>query len=195
MVLNDERSAGDEQTSSSVSLGARLKGIRTALGLGVREAARLASLSPSMLSKVERDLAQLSLASLVRLAKSYGVKVGDLMDTDDSLVRLFRGRERVKKTTLMGNAKAALLLSGASSALQVNIFYIPPGSESGEPYSHEGEEIAYVIKGRIDLMVDGESHALEAGDVLYYPSTRLHGWANRSESMAEVLWVTAKGRF
>lgn len=192
---NDERSAGDKQTVSSTSLGARLKRARMALGLGVREAAKLASLSPSMLSKVERDLAQLSLASLLRLAKAYGIKVGDLMDTEDSPVRLFRGRERVTKTTVIGDAKAALLLSGASSAMQVNIFDIPPGGESGGPYSHEGEELAYVIKGEVELVVDGESYVLEAGDLLYYPSTRPHGWVNRSESVAEVLWVTAKGRF
>lgn len=148
-----------------------------------------------MLSKVERDLAQLSVASLMRLAKAYGIKVGDLMDTDDSPVRIFRGRDRVSNTTLIGESKVAWLLSGATSAMEVDVFYIPPGDESGAPYSHEGEEIAYVIKGQIELIVDGESYALESGDVLYYPSTKPHGWVNRSEETAEILWVTAGGRF
>ncbi len=192
---NRDHKGKAEVNPDKLELGPKLRAIRFSLGLSVREAAGAASLSPSMLSKVERGLAQLSLPTLLRLSKAYGVKVGDLVGSGEGAVRVFRARERVAGTTLTGETKAAWLLSGASTALQVNVFYIPPNGESGEPYSHEGEEIAYVVRGQVDLMVDGDSYSLQAGDLLYYPSTKAHGWANHSDSDAEVLWVTAKGRF
>lgn len=194
-MSNRNGTNGNGISGDALDLGIKLRSIRSRLGLSVREAAQLASLSPSMLSKVERGLAQLSLSALIRLSKAYGVKVGDLIDTGDGSVRAFRARERVARTTLRGGTQVAWILSGASTALQVDILYISPGGESGEPYLHEGEEIAYVIKGRIELMVDGEPYLLEAGDLLYYPSTKPHGWRNPSDSTAEILWVTAKGRF
>lgn len=175
-------------------LGLKLRAIRTRLGLSVRKAAQLASLSPSMLSKVEGGLAHLSLAALVRLSGVYGVKIGDLVDVGDGPVRVFRARDRAARTTFMGDTRAAWLLSGAASALEVDIMYISPGGESGGPYSHDGEEVAYVVRGEIELAVDGESYLLEAGDLMYFPSTKPHAWSNKFNSTTEILWVTTKGR-
>ena len=43
--------------------------IREARGLGLRETARLASIQPAQLSRVERGMANLSVASMLRLAR------------------------------------------------------------------------------------------------------------------------------
>jgi transcriptional regulator with XRE-family HTH domain len=51
-----------------------LRTVREAQGLGLREAARLASINEAHLSRVERGEAMLSLEALLRLARVLGLR-------------------------------------------------------------------------------------------------------------------------
>lgn len=62
-----------------------LRAAREARGLGLRETARLAEIDPTHLSKAERGIAGLSVASLARLAKVLRLKV-KLADLEKLLV-------------------------------------------------------------------------------------------------------------
>lgn len=42
-------------------------------------------------------------------------------------------------------------------------------------HSHPHEQIVNVLEGKYELVVDGVSHVLEAGDVLVVPGGALHG--------------------
>jgi DNA-binding transcriptional MerR regulator len=62
-------------------LGPRLRRIREGQGLGLVEAARRAGLSPGFLSLVERSHANASVATLQRLAASYGTTIMELLQS------------------------------------------------------------------------------------------------------------------
>ena len=40
--------------------------------------------------------------------------------------------------------------------------------------THEGEELLYVLEGRVELLYGKESYVLEAGDSIYYDSVVPH---------------------
>lgn len=77
------------------SLGARIRGARLAKGLGVRELARLADCSASLVSQIERGRANPSVSTLYALSDALGISVASLFeaplgaeDADASVVNL-----------------------------------------------------------------------------------------------------------
>lgn len=66
-----------------------------------------------------------------------------------------------------------------------------PGSGSRGQYSHGlgGEEFGYVISGQLYLIIEDKEYILEDGDSFYFKSTKPHGYTNKSDRVAEVMWV------
>lgn len=42
------------------------------------------------------------------------------------------------------------------------------GGDKPEPYAHEGEEYGIVIRGRIEVFVDGSTYVLGPGDSIFF---------------------------
>jgi quercetin dioxygenase-like cupin family protein len=65
-----------------------------------------------------------------------------------------------------------------------------PGASSGaSPYTHDGEEAGVVIRGKLELWVDGKIFLLKAGDSFGFPSTLRHRYRNPDTEEAEVIWA------
>jgi quercetin dioxygenase-like cupin family protein len=56
---------------------------------------------------------------------------------------------------------------------------IEAGAELPE-HSHPHEQIVNMLEGTYELVVDGESHVLNAGDVLVIPGDAVHGGGART---------------
>ncbi|MGB9617496.1 MAG: cupin domain-containing protein, partial [Desulfomonilaceae bacterium] len=56
-------------------------------------------------------------------------------------------------------------------------------------YSHPGEEFGLVLKGSLELTVDGVKYLLREGDCFYFHSTRSHRFRNNADRETQVLWV------
>jgi transcriptional regulator with XRE-family HTH domain/quercetin dioxygenase-like cupin family protein len=72
----------DIETSDMDLLGARLKEIRLRSGLSLRELARRAGVSPSLVSQVENAKSRPSVSTLYSLSRSLNVSVDELFDAD-----------------------------------------------------------------------------------------------------------------
>jgi len=67
---------------------------------------------------------------------------------------------------------------------------LEPGASSEGSYSHDGEELIYVLDGCVDFYLDeSEHHHMEAGDCLYFSSVQLHRWVNDGTTRTSLLWV------
>src|ERR1700722_12092588 len=64
-------------------LGGRLRRVRTARGLSVRELARRAGCSASLLSQVERGVTAPSAGVVYALANQLGISIDSLFSSDD----------------------------------------------------------------------------------------------------------------
>ena len=62
-------------------IGAQLRAARLAARMTMAEVAEQAGLTKGFVSKLERDLANVSVASLIRLCDALGVSVGSLFQT------------------------------------------------------------------------------------------------------------------
>ena len=71
----------------------------------------------------------------------------------------------------------------------------PPGSESGPPFSHEGEDGVVVLRGELDVEVGSLWHLLKAGDSIYFSAGLSHRWRNPGRETAEAIWLSTPPSF
>jgi quercetin dioxygenase-like cupin family protein len=74
---------------------------------------------------------------------------------------------------------------GGREAIQVKVDFGP--QVAFPKHSHPGVEIAYVLEGAIEYVVDGKPVILEAGQSLYIPAGAVHSARNLGNSLASEL--------
>jgi DNA-binding transcriptional MerR regulator/quercetin dioxygenase-like cupin family protein len=176
-------------------LGPKLRKLRVRRGLGVVAAARHAKISPGFLSAIENAHSNASVATLQRLAATYGTTVVELFDQKPRARRRLVGpRERRVLQTPSG-VRMEMLAEGTTS-LQCMLFRVGPGAGSDGAYSHQGEEFIYMVEGCLEVWLgEVECHTLEPGDSFWFESTLGHRWYNPGKTEAVLLWVNTPPTF
>ncbi len=147
-----------------------------------------AGLSVGFISQVERDLAAPSLSSLVGIAEVLGAPISDFLDQPSALGTT-RGTDRVTYAVdAMGPRYERLSSSFPGSQLYSVVVHEPPGHR-GEPISHRGEEMFFVLVGEVTVEIEGKIEILGAGDSIHFDSTRVHSTWNHTDRPVSILWA------
>jgi DNA-binding transcriptional MerR regulator/quercetin dioxygenase-like cupin family protein len=176
------------------TLGPQLRRMRERKRYNLAEAATRAGVSPGFLSAVERSLANASVATLQRLAMSYGTTVMELFKTAPHDRRLVTQAER--RVLEVHNGVRMELLSFGAPMLQSMLFRVAPLAGSEGAYSHVGEEFIFMISGTLEVWLDElECFVLREGDSFWFPSTHAHRWFNPGNLDAVLLWINTPPTF
>ncbi len=176
------------------TLGPQLRRMRERKRYNLAEAARRAGVSPGFLSAVERSLANASVATLQRLAMSYGTTVMELFKTAPHDRRLVTPAER--RVLEVHNGVRMELLSFGAPMLQSMRFRVAPLAGSEGAYSHQGEEFIFMVSGTLEVWLDElECFVLREGDSFWFPSTHAHRWFNPGNVDAVLLWINTPPTF
>jgi DNA-binding transcriptional MerR regulator/quercetin dioxygenase-like cupin family protein len=176
------------------TLGPQLRRMRERKRYNLAEAAHRAGVSPGFLSAVERSLANASVATLQRLAMSYGTTVMELFKTAPHDRRLVTPAER--RVLEVHNGVRMELLSFGAPMLQSMLFRVAPLAGSEGAYSHQGEEFIFMISGTLEVWLDElECFVLREGDSFWFPSTHAHRWFNPGNVDAVLLWINTPPTF
>src|SRR5882757_797166 len=182
-------------------LGVRLRHGRMTLGLRLRDLADKAECSESMISKIENGRAVPSLNILYRIAEALDLTVGQLFEKPSEPSGLLsRAGERpiVKIDPLRsgpGLTLERLIPYDKSRLLQGSIHNVAPGGGTDGLISHEGEEVAYVLEGKVEFLIGDAKHVLNAGDSICYRSEQPHGYNNGGEKSARMIIVNTPPTF
>jgi transcriptional regulator with XRE-family HTH domain len=183
---------GNEGERGRLTLGAKLRNLRRARNLTMKEVAALADLTESFISQVERDNVNPSVASLLRICGALGVHIADLFDAPPRPSgRVVRATERSSLTYPGLGTTDALLSPNLNGKLEVVWAQSKPGESSGDQfYTHPGdEECIVVIKGTLEIWVGEERHVLQAGDAITFESRTPHRWKNVGRGKMEAIWI------
>jgi quercetin dioxygenase-like cupin family protein len=96
----------------------------------------------------------------------------------------------------VGALAIRFLLEGerALGSVAVFEFDVPAGSKVAAAHSHDGyEETIYGLEGTLLWTVEGESHAIGAGEVLLIPRGAVHQFANVDRVGARALAIVTPG--
>ena len=174
-------------------LGSEIRGLRKARAITLTELAAASGLSIGYLSLLERDRATPSIKALHAVSRALGVTISWFFEANDVpeeerdlVVRRARRRRRDYSAGVVDE----LLSPNLTGALELLSCRFPPGASSGEePYTHSGEEAGVVLRGRLELWVDGRMVTLEAGDSFGFQSALPHRYRNPGPDEAEVIWA------
>jgi len=183
---NGERDADPDVTR----IGAQLRAARLAARKSMAEVAEQAGLTKGFLSKLERDLANVSVASLIRICAALNISVGSLFQASKGEV-VRRGAYQPINFGGTG-VREYLLTPSGEKRVQAILSYIEPGGGSGdEPYSLPADvEFVFVLAGQLQISLAGEDVTLERGDAFTFPAGSQHTfrgiWA---AGRTQLLWV------
>jgi transcriptional regulator with XRE-family HTH domain len=182
---------------TELGLGARIRSLRQARRLTLRDVAERAGVTESFLSQVERDVTSPSIATVHRIARALDLSIAQLFAQDADTGRVVRreARRRVEYPGL--KAVDEFLTSNVAGRLQVIMSTIEAGGGTGaEPYTHESdEETVIVLAGVLDLWVGDEHYVLREGDAITFPSRIPHWNVNRGATPATVLFCMTPPSF
>jgi DNA-binding transcriptional MerR regulator len=178
--------------------GRPLRRLRTERGWSLRTASERCGLSISFLAALERGETGASIATLQRLATTYGTTLLELFGPPavGTPERLIRHDER-PVLRLSSDAVRIEHLARDASHLEPQLFTLAPGASSDGAYAHEGEEFLYLLSGSLTVWVgDDETYRLtSAGDALCFPSTLPHRWRNDAGGETRLLWINTPPTF
>jgi len=174
-------------------IGRDIRGLRKARGVTLAGLAEASGLSVGYLSLLERDRATPSIKALHAVSRALGVTISWFFEANDVPEEerdLVVRRARRRRLDYSAGVVDELLSPNLTGALELLSCRFPPGASSGEePYSHSGEEAGVVIRGRLELWVEGRTVTLEAGDSFGFKSELPHRYRNPGPDETEVIWA------
>ncbi|WP_037351351.1 helix-turn-helix domain-containing protein [Anaeroarcus burkinensis] len=181
----------------SIELGQKIATARNNKGLSLRQLALSVNVSPSLLSQIERGLANPSLNTLRMIAVSLDIPLFSLFVEPTNVNKLItRANNRKKIIFPHSNWEYTLLSPDLTGAIEMVLMSIPPHSQSSEvSLSHAGEEVAYVLAGTVTLYLDETTETLEKGDSVKIPPSIRHMWKNETDSTVEVIFAVTPANF
>jgi DNA-binding transcriptional MerR regulator/mannose-6-phosphate isomerase-like protein (cupin superfamily) len=176
-------------------VGPRLRQLRLQRKASLSQVASAADVSVGFLSALERGQMTASVATLRRLARFYRVNILSLFNPSDANPGRVKPADR-KVLEAGPGVRMELLSWGSTAMMEPHLFRIAPSAGSGESYAHDGEEFLFILRGSLEIQVDGgESHMLEEGDSFYFESSNEHRWKNPGKRETLVLWVNTPPTF
>jgi len=183
------------------NIGSRLRKIRRARRLTLRDVADGVGCSEGYLSKIENSKTAPSLAVLHRVASALDVNMSYLFDTDharDQIIARSGERPIVELDPLrQGNGiqLERVIPYSEDHMLQCNIHIIAPGGASDGQIEHDGEELGYILDGQLELTIENDKYVLNTGDSFHFDSSRPHGYRNSTTQSVRVFWVNTPPTF
>jgi transcriptional regulator with XRE-family HTH domain len=198
----EQRSTPDgpwEAFDSSV-IGARVKALREASSLSLRDLAERSGVSAPMLSQVERGETSPTLTVAARIAAGLDLRLSQLLRLDEGgSVTIVRANERGGGGNLRrGHRFEVMTAAQPGQRSELSRHTLSPAGATGaldDPPMHEpgSRETSLVESGTLVLVIDGASHALAAGDCVTFDADLPHHFENPGEHEAVLLAVVSAG--
>jgi quercetin dioxygenase-like cupin family protein/DNA-binding XRE family transcriptional regulator len=187
--------------SPQMAIGSRLRHARLVKGLLIKELATRVGVSISLISKYENDKLLPPLTVLHSLVCALETNIGAMFEPDWSgleYVSRAASRPRISvggEQDSVGVTLERLVPNGKGHLLQGNIHIVAPGGGSMGPMRHEGDEVGYVLEGRLELTIGDTTYELGTGDSFSFPSNLTHTYRNPGPDVTRVIWINTPPTF
>ena len=188
------------ELQATTTLGPRVRALREAMGLSLRDLADRCGVSAPMLSQVERGETSPTVQVAARIAAGLELRLSQLLRLDESgSVTITRACERQSiRGSVHGHRCEVLTAALPGQRAELTRHTLQPGGATGgpgDPPIHEpgSREIALVERGTLALWVDGERHELRAGDCVTFDADLSHHFENADGCETAFLAVVSAG--
>jgi transcriptional regulator with XRE-family HTH domain len=186
-------------TSDHVAIGPRIRALREAMDLSLRDLADRSGVSAPMLSQVERGETSPTLAVASKIAAGLELSLSQLLRLDEGDgVTVVRAGSRLEGGRGNGHRYEVLTPPLPGQRAEVSLHTLAPRTATGgpdDPPMHEAgsRETAVVLAGRVSLVCDGVAHELAEGDAVTFDADLPHHFENAGRGEARFMSVIAAG--
>jgi transcriptional regulator with XRE-family HTH domain len=184
----------------SAVIGARVKALREASSLSLRDLAERSGVSAPMLSQVERGETSPTLTVAARIAAGLELKLSQLLRLDEGgSVTIVRADERGGGgNATRGHRFEVLTAAQPGQRSELSRHTLAPAGATGapdDPPMHEpgSRETALIERGAVVLVCDGRRHELAEGDCVTFDADLPHHFENHTDAEAAFLAVVSAG--
>mgnify|MGYP003662764824 CR=1 FL=1 len=175
-----------------MDIGGKLRTIRKQRGLSQRELAARAGLTNGTISLIEKNRTSPSVASLKSLLDAIPISMAEFFSTleESNTPKVFYRADEFTEISPSSADQVSLRQLGNAEqhALQVLYETYPPGADTGPEWlSHQGEEAGIVVRGSIEVTVDGNISVLNTGDGYLFDSRLPHRFRNIGDEICVVI--------
>jgi transcriptional regulator with XRE-family HTH domain len=189
----------ERHTSGRIDLGMRLKELRVKRGISQTEVAKLIGVTPSTISQIESNLIYPSLPALIKMAETLSVDVSSFFQESADIGNMVVFREsdasEIKFPDLPEEGIKAKLLTPLDFNPKAEPYLIEIPAKKSLPshfFIHKGEEIGYLLSGKLQMRLEKSVQNINAGDVVYLTTEMPSQWKNPGPGSARLLWIKVK---
>ena len=184
----------EKREFDAVNIGEKIQSYRQQKGLNIKELSRLVGISPSMLSQMERNLANPSINTLKALSAAletplYYFFMGESHKED--VVVHPQDRKAVLTPQIQDGAYQLLTPDASGEQSFYELRLAPLHGCTDRSMVSESEVVCLVQAGEVTLVLDDQEYHLLPGDSARIPPRSRHGWLNRGEGEARVVVASA----
>ena len=178
------------------AVGAKLQSLRQAHKLSLDELSRRAGVSKSMLSQIERNQANPTVAVLWRLANALGADLAEFLSDTPAQIRtptITVVAEHAAPVIRSPDGQCELRILGpielAGRLEWYRLTIAPGGVLASEAHEHGAREHLTVNSGQILVHAGGVEKKIHHGETARYPVDVHHSLSNPGKSVATALLV------
>ena len=182
------------------ALGTRVRALREAMDLSLRDLAERSGVSAPMLSQVERGETSPTVQLATRIAAGLELRLSQLLRLDeDGAVTVVRGADRRKGPPGTGGHSYEILTPPLpGQRVELSRHTLEAGAVTGgpgDPPMHEpgSRETALVESGQLVLVCDERRYELASGDCVTFDADLAHHFENPGPGRAVLLAVLSAG--
>ena len=185
---------------NDINIGKKIAGIRKQNKMTIKDLAEKAKVTASMLSQLERGLANPSINTLKTIAQALNVPLFTFFIEDEEKEKLVLKPKDRRQVILPSESQEIityeLLSPDLNGNIELAIMTLSPNSHtSKDMFEHTGEEVAYVTKGTVHLHLDQDEITLQEGDSVKIPPKMLHRWHNPYDQESIVIFAVSPPSF
>lgn len=197
MAATAQKTAGNGGEALA-AVGARVRSLREAMDLSLRDLAERSGVSAPMLSQVERGETSPTLAVAAKIASGLELTLSQLLRLDETAHAVISREGERRSNQRDGHRFEELTPPLPGQRADVSLHTLKPGASTGgpgDPPIHEpgSRETAVVLEGRLTLVLEEGRHELEAGDSVTFDADLPHHFENEGPDSNRFLAVVAAG--
>ena len=164
-------------------IGSRIRSLREQQGITLEQLAHTSALTKGQLSRIEHGQVSSPVSTLTRIASALGVSPGELFSQDTKDRRAVFVAAKARRVIVGRGTKLGHIYESLAADF--------PAKKDFEPYlmtieekkidvkkntfRHPGQELIFMLDGRMDYRHGQEVFHLHPGDSLYFDGSIAHG--------------------
>lgn len=175
-------------------IGKKLKAIRLKNNLTIQTVSERAHVSANMISRIERGLTTPSVEILLRLGAVFDKSINYFVEEIETTHEIVYSKPGERSPTVFDderNLRTESFTAGLRDPQFSSFFCViePHGTSGDADMFHPGDELLYVLKGRLEITIAGETFLINEGESISFKSHLPHRWVNVAGEETHVMWV------